>query len=99
MFCPLCGSRTEARGDTAWCRKGDMPLSVQMDRDLRAAFAPDSEITVPPPLRITVGGSWWCPLDGRRMVERDDSIGCPDCGRSLNPYWYALMEFHPHRRA
>lgn len=97
MFCPKCGDLMEEGGTETYCQRGQMGLSSRMDQDLRGAFSPSSPVLPATPFSFTWGGTWFCPLDSTRMIERDGIEGCPACGRSLNPFLYSLIEVHDHR--
>jgi len=44
-----------------------------------------------------VGGNWFCPKDGVKMIEENGYINCPTCNLSLNEFIFALVERHPHK--
>lgn len=42
-------------------------------------------------------GEWFCPGCGVPTVtKRDVEVRCPECGRTLNEFLWALIEMHPH---
>jgi hypothetical protein len=101
VFCPKCGQQMALEDDHWRCVRGDMALSIKLERDLVewCSAAPGSHGDVKE-LSFQIGGEWWCPLDGTRMEWSDDGYPiCPNCGRILG--WdllYPLIELHPHVR-
>ena len=72
-----------------------------MDFSINLAVELDVIATQPPerstPLTYKVGGSWFCPADGRPMVEAAGRLACPHCDRDLpSLVIYQLIEFHDH---
>ena len=99
MFCPKCGvSLTAEAGQPLTCDPGAMPLSASLEQRFREYFV-DGGPARTAPLPSGVGGDWFCPACGVRMIEPSPGdVRCPSCNRSLAEFIPALVEGHPHRQ-
>lgn len=100
MFCPRCGDALEAEADgTLVCRRGEMPLSINMQKRLVDVFGSRSRRSLESVLPFEIGGTWWCPGCGVEAVEsHPGDLRCASCKTSLAEFVYELVELHPHRR-
>lgn len=76
-----------------------MPLSDQLSAALTNAFIRNTRIIQHRRLSFEVGGTWYCPGCGMRVIEDDGSITCAECGQSLNDFIFPLIELHPHKES
>src|SRR5262245_10351433 len=98
MYCPKCGvTLAEQPGQPLTCVPGDMSLSPDLERRLRAYYLEGGSARTQP-FPSVVGGDWFCPACGVRTTEATPGdVRCPSCSRSLASFIYALVELHPHR--
>jgi predicted RNA-binding Zn-ribbon protein involved in translation (DUF1610 family) len=96
MFCPFCGSATEERGGALVCPVGNMPFSPHMAAVLSAAFVERTATPSAQPLRFRMGGRWYCPRCGGRMITEPHDVRCARCALHLNEFLVELVEMHSH---
>jgi rubrerythrin len=96
MYCPWCGSQTEHDGRELVCPVGNMPFAQWTAERLYAAFVARTATPSPEPLRFRVGGRWYCPGCGVRMITEPHDVHCPRCTLRLNPFLVELVELHGH---
>jgi len=97
MFCPKCGDQLERYESEMICLRGNMALSALMEAGLEKMFVTKTTAPADKPFPFPVGGKWFCPGDGERMIEANGVIRCPSCLLSLNPLVQQLVELHPHK--
>jgi hypothetical protein len=93
LYCAYCGDVLTDTGRGLACVRGDMPLSQDLERRLRAFAAQPPDKT---PRAMQLGGHWFCPVDGRPIAARDGVLRCGTCNRVLNPLVRHFIEYHPH---
>lgn len=96
MFCPFCGSPFQRMGGELACPAGNMPLAPRTEARLFAAFVARTATPSAEPLRYRVGGRWYCPGCGDRMITEDHAVRCPRCTLHLNEFLVELVELHSH---
>ena len=96
MYCPRCGEDTTDREGRLTCERGQMELSPRMAQALKECFVTREHPSSKVPLTYKVGGTWFCPGCGVKMLVRGDVISCPQRQESLNEFVYHLVELHPH---
>lgn len=96
MFCPYCGAQMEERGGELVCPVGNMTLAPRTAERLFAAFVERTATPPPEPLRFRMGGRWYCPGCGVRMITEDHDVRCPRCTLHLNGFLVELVELHSH---
>ena len=72
------------------CVAGDMGLSKKMEEALLSRFGLKVKVDAPLP---ESGASWFCPAC---RIALGDDMTCADCGGSLKPFHFQLVEIHPH---
>jgi hypothetical protein len=99
MHCPKCGGALVDAGDGLACEPGEMTLAPRMAGELRGRFVTKTLPSPPAPRgrMLRVGGDWFCPGCGKRMLEQRSHIACADCGASLEGLVFALAQLAPHR--
>jgi transposase len=99
VFCPRCGDVLDESDPEVICRRGDMVLAEWLRvRLVRRFGSSEGGYDVPTsPMSFRVGGQWYCPRCGVRMVEADGYIRCPACDGTLNGLILSLVERHAHR--
>jgi hypothetical protein len=76
------------------CTAINVDISVRAREQLEEIIV--GGIPPPPSANIVWGGTWFCPFDGRLMVEMYGAVHC-SCGRALpGRLMYELTEFSPH---
>jgi len=100
MFCPRCGDVLEADPDgTLVCRRGEMPLSADMQKRLIEVFVSKSRRSLERVYSFEIGGTWCCPSCGVAAVEKQrGDLRCTSCDTSFAEFIWALVELHPHLR-
>lgn len=96
MFCPYCGFPIEQRGSELVCPAGNMPLAPRTASRLSAAFIERTTIPSAQPRTYRVGGRWYCPGCGDRMITEAHDVRCPRCMLHLNEFLVELVELHSH---
>jgi hypothetical protein len=73
-----------------------MPFAQRTAERLYAAFVERTKTPSPEPLPFPVGGQWYCPGCGVRMITEPHDVHCPRCALRLNPFLVELVELHSH---
>jgi len=98
LHCPKCGGKLtrNARGSLE-CSSGRMEISASLERRLIGRFVEGLRASASAPVRIAVGGKWYCPACGvlTHEASRGD-LRCPSCNHSLSEFMHELTELHPH---
>lgn len=96
MFCPYCGAQLQWISGELTCPVGNMPLAAHTESRLRAAFVERTGTPSAEPRRYRVGGRWYCPGCGVRMITQEHDVHCPRCALHLNEFLVELVEMHGH---
>jgi hypothetical protein len=97
LYCPKCGDSMSVADGTLKCERGDMALSERLCEDFLDVYVRRTKTSSERPLSFKAGGSWYCPENGRPLVEKNGMIRCDQCGNALNQFIYQLIEVHPHK--
>lgn len=73
-----------------------MPLAPHTAGRLFAAFVERTTMPSAEPRRYRVGGRWYCPGCGVRMITEPHDVHCPRCTLHLNEFLVELIELHSH---
>lgn len=97
MYCPKCGQPlSEPSGGIFVCEPGKMELTPDLSRRLKECYIDKIRAPNETLFNFVVGGKWFCPECGVQTLEQEGNIQCPDCGRRLNEFIFALIEHCPH---
>lgn len=92
VYCPKCSQPVVEREGIWRCSSGELEFSRSLGARLYREFGLSSS-----PGRVPSGSpgptDWFCPCCCVRLGE---DMSCPECGRTLVPYRFELIEFHPH---
>ena len=99
MYCPICGEPFISQDDTLYCKRGDMPLSQEMLRQLQHQYSTPATEQSPLPAfskQIHASLRWYCPSCGIRLNRE---LVCSQCRRHMRKHVWRLIELHPHFRS
>jgi uncharacterized Zn finger protein (UPF0148 family) len=97
MFCPKCGEQLTSHAGELFCERGQMGLSRNLENGFTECFVARARRSSRKPFGFRVGGTWFCPGCGVKMIEDAGLVSCPACQESLNEFIPPLIELHPHR--
>lgn len=96
MFCPKCGDALDEVNGMLTCVRGNMVLTVRMRTDLDDCFVSRTRMPPERAFDFHLGGNWFCPGCGVKMVETAGAIICPKCQRNMSVFLKHLIDLHPH---
>jgi len=96
MFVRNAARRSNVEGESSCAKLAIWPFRSKWSADLTSAFVEACVVPSDRPFAFAVGGEWFCPGDGRRMLESHSIVRCPECTRALNQFVHRLVELHPH---
>jgi len=99
MYCPICGDSFISQDGTLYCKRGDMPLSQGMLRQLQHQYSTPATEQSPLPAfaeQIHASLRWYCPGCGIRLNRERV---CPQCRRHMRKHVRRFIELHPHFRS
>ncbi len=91
MYCPkCCALMSNATG--AWMCTNGLELSANFGEKLEATYRSAFRGGRAGSFKLQPG-VWYCPSCG---IQLDEQMSCDECGKSLRPFLYELVELHPH---
>lgn len=96
MLCPYCGAHFQRIDGELTCLAGNMPLAPRTESRLSSAFVERTWTPSAEALPFRVGGRWYCPGCGVRMITEAHDVRCPRCALHLNEFLVELIELHSH---